>query len=172
MGYVIDRTESEGLSFPIGTQQERERFLEFAKALMKAIVEERRECVKRFPWDGAVDEVKKYEDCYSELWDNVRSWEDTLDCFRRFLKDVWDSPFEINEWHDRLYVEFDFDGGGKWHGDTEEFFLKALAPYMSAGSFIGFEGEDNDLWSYVFDGKGGMRIHKPTIDWTGEKTTA
>ena len=169
MGYCINRADSDGMSMPIGTQEERERFLNFAKGLMQAVIDDRKECFQRYPSTGLADEIQKYEEAYSELWGNVRSWEDAFDCFQRFLTDVWHSSFVVETWNDRAYITFDFDRGGKWHGDCEELFLKAFAPFAKEGAWIGFEGEDNELWSYVFDGKGSYRTHKPTIDWTGSK---
>ena len=35
----------------------------------------------------------------------------------------------------------------------EEHFLAALAPFVPAGSYVNWEGEDGDHWQYFFDGE-------------------
>ncbi|MFX8696332.1 hypothetical protein ABTM58_19800, partial [Acinetobacter baumannii] len=44
-----------------------------------------------------------------------------------------------------------------WHGlgmlGGEEEFLKLLAPFVVAGSYIEMTGEDGAQWRYVFDGE-------------------
>lgn len=41
----------------------------------------------------------------------------------------------------------------KFHGDDLEKFFNAIAPFVVAGSYITFEGEDSSFWAYYFDGK-------------------
>lgn len=61
----------------------------------------------------------------------------------------------------------DWDENYDWHEKPVELILKALAPFMKAGAYLGFIGEDGDMWSYVFDGKGSYIPTLPVIDWTG-----
>lgn len=166
MSYYINKTESHGFCMPIKTPKERERFLDFAKHLMVeyiAFLDEKEKKSTNYRSHSAQD----VRDAYGELWGNVRSWEDTLDCLKKFLRDVWDCPFcldTIGE-GEHVYFEFDFESGGNWYGDDEVVFIKAFAPFAEEGAFIGFEGEDSDLWSYVYDGKGGYQECFPEIDW-------
>lgn len=64
------------------------------------------------------------------------------------LEEIRYTP-EYNENGDICDVEFT----GEKYGD-EEIFFKALAPYIESGSYLCFEGEDGDIWKWVFeDGK-------------------
>lgn len=165
MGYYINKTESHKFNMLIKTVEERQRFLDFAKHLMVeyiAFLDEKEARSANHRTHSAQD----VRDAYGELWGNVRSWEDTLNCLRRFLINTWDCPFKLDTISDEyVCFEFDFDSGGKWYGDDELVFIKAFAPFAEEGAFIGFEGEDNALWSYVYDGKGGYQECFPTIDW-------
>ena len=166
MSYCIDKTESHGFCMPINTTKERERFLDFAKHLMVeyiAFLDKKEEMSANYR-DHSAQDVR---DAYGELWGNVRDWDDTLSCLRKFLTDTWDCPFKLDVIGEGDYVwfEFDFDSGAKWHGDDEMVFIKAFAPFAEEGAFIGFEGEDSALWSYVYDGQGGYQECFPEIDW-------
>ena len=100
-----------------------------------------------------------------------------VDAFRRFVEDVLVYPFDIGFEEETLdpehpgpimTVDYDPVGkGDKWHETPVEAMVKALAPFMKAGSYLGFIGEDENMWSYVFDGDGSFKEAYPTIDWTG-----
>ena len=165
MGYNINKTASHEFRMPIKTLGERNRFLDFAKHLMVeyiAFLDEKEKRSANYRTHSAQD----VRDAYGELWGNVRSWEDTLNCLNRFLINTWDCPFKLDAFGG-VFVEFEFDfeSGGKWHGDDELVFIKAFAPFAEEGAYIGFEGEDNSLWSYVYDGKGSYQECFPEIDW-------
>jgi len=42
--------------------------------------------------------------------------------------------------------------------------LNLLAPHVEAGSYVQMQGEDGDLWRWVFDGKTCKQV-APTITW-------
>ena len=100
-----------------------------------------------------------------------------VEAFRHFTEDVLSYPFDIGFEKETLdpehpgpimTVEYDIaEKGDKWHETPVEAMVKALAPFMKAGSYLGFAGEDEDMWSYVFDGDGSFKQAYPTIDWTG-----
>ena len=166
MSYNIYKTESHEFCMPIKTLQERNRFLDFARHLMVeyiAFLDEKEKRSANYRTHSAQD----VRDAYGELWGNVRSWEDTLDCLRRFLTNTWDCPFRLETFKggDSIWFEFDFDSGSNWYGDDELVFIKAFAPFAKEGAFIGFEGEDNCLWSYVYDGQGDFQECEPSVDW-------
>jgi len=48
--------------------------------------------------------------------------------------------------------------------DTVEDTLDAIAPFVDAGSYMEFEGEDMCVWRYLFDGEKVEEIY-PTVDW-------
>ena len=55
-------------------------------------------------------------------------------------------------------IEYDEDGNvelinfnGEKFGEYIEFVLGAIAPYVEAGSYIEFSGEDGSRWRYIFD---------------------
>jgi hypothetical protein len=52
---------------------------------------------------------------------------------------------------------------GEKLGDEIKLF-KALAPFVEADSYIEMQGEDGDLWRWVFDGKA-MVEKKPSTVW-------
>lgn len=52
---------------------------------------------------------------------------------------------------------------GENYGDEDALFA-ALAPFVEAGSFIEMQGEDGDLWRWVFDGKAAHK-QSPIITW-------
>lgn len=41
----------------------------------------------------------------------------------------------------------------KWYTDEIESFFNIIAPYVEAGSYIAFQGEDDSVWAYYFDGR-------------------
>ena len=43
--------------------------------------------------------------------------------------------------------------------------LDALAPFVDAGSYLEFEGEDGYRWRWVFNGKELDKIDQPITDW-------
>jgi hypothetical protein len=143
---TMEGFETAGTEFPVDTREGRERFLEFAKGLMKAIVDEKAE-------ESPDAEYAEYRDAYSELWDNVRSWEDALDCFEKFLSGIWHSDLTVGERDGSIRISLDW----KPRGDRISTFVMALAPYAGKDAYLRFTGEGSDSWSYVFDGKGGFR---------------
>lgn len=44
----------------------------------------------------------------------------------------------------------DVEFTGEKYGD-EKVFFNALAPYVESGSYLCFEGEDEDTWKWIFD---------------------
>ena len=54
----------------------------------------------------------------------------------------------FNDNGDIINVEFT----GEKYGD-EEIFFAALAPFVEKDSYISFEGEDEDKWTWCFNGK-------------------
>ena len=70
----------------------------------------------------------------------------------------------------RWFVEFDtcdniinISFEGEKYGDDLIFF-KVIAPYVEAGSYIQMQGEDGEMWRWVFDGKTVKEV-KPKIAW-------
>ncbi|PSR31229.1 MAG: hypothetical protein C7B46_17060 [Sulfobacillus benefaciens] len=46
----------------------------------------------------------------------------------------------------------------------EAILFQALAPFVDAGSFVAMQGEDGDLWRWVFEGQQ-MREQFPQMTW-------
>lgn len=76
--------------------------------------------------------------------------------------------------HQPYELKFDDDGNitgisfyGEKLGDELEVFQK-IAPYVRSGSFIEMEGQDNELWRWVFQ-NGKCREVKATIRVTWEE---
>ena len=161
MSYHIYRTESNGFGMKIKTQKERKRFLDFSRHLLVWYI-------SYLDKGEYIGHAKTAREAYSEIWDNVRDFDDTVRCVREFLEKIWTCcPFKLDlGFTGYVGFEFNFDYDGIWHADDEIVFIEAFAPFAEEGAFIGFEGEDNDLWSYVYDGKGGYQRCDPKIDWT------
>lgn len=69
------------------------------------------------------------------------------------IEDVFEAfgfSAEFNERGDLYDVWYEHE---KFHGDDLEEFFSAIAPFVVAGSYITFEGDDSSLWAYYFDGK-------------------
>lgn len=163
MGYCIDRYYAEGMLLPIGNPKERQKACRFFISLAKAIRRNVREHWRSDCYDDAKEEIRLLALDLTEYGDEYK---DNLNRIQRILR-AWDSPFVIDEYDGKLVFEYDFDSGGKWDGDAEEAFIDAFAPFAEEGAYAGFVGEDQEMWSYVYDGHGKWRLHKPTIDWTG-----
>ena len=93
--------------------------------------------------------------------------------------DIADKVNLLNRFANHANIPFEFELDGKsllfnytgvtcnWREDKTETVIYAFAPYAHKGSYIGFVGEDMQIWSYVFDGEGSFAMHEPKIDWIG-----
>lgn len=76
-------------------------------------------------------------------------------------------PAILDEW--RYIAKIDTEGiyrlefTGEKYGDDDLLF-KTLAPYVEAGSYLEWLGEDGDKWRFTFDGKV-MKQTRPKIVW-------
>ena len=78
------------------------------------------------------------------------------------LKDIfdefsWDISKEGNKWTDLQFL------GEKWNEDHLKLF-QLVAPYVPAGCYIQMQGEDGEMWRWVFDGKDCKEV-TPEIRW-------
>ena len=97
--------------------------------------------------------------------------------FNNFMDSAFDHPFvfvldedKVDPDHPRPLLDIrcnDWDEDYNWNEESVVLIIKALAPFMKAGAYLGFIGGDGDMWSYVFDGKGSYIHTLPVIDWTG-----
>jgi hypothetical protein len=96
--------------------------------------------------------------------------------FSDFMDSALEHPFvfvldedKVDPDHPRPLLDIrcnDWDENYNWNEEPVELIVKALAPFMKAGNYLGFIGEDGEMWSYVFDGKGSYTYVLPVIDWT------
>lgn len=100
--------------------------------------------------ENSFDEDTPYEDALTELGS---------------MFEFWGFQTDITNPEDGLRI----DG---WEGKTteEDEFLTRLAPYVTAGSYLSWEGEDGNLWQYRFDGTSsttvdGHAAFHPVIDY-------
>lgn len=140
MGYRIDRSDQKGLIVPA------EKVPAFIDAYASAVCAE---CGHAWHADAAKTKT---------------------DGLSAFLEKVG-YPFVLRPQPDgSVLLEYDDAYLGEiWHPEPVAVTVRALAPYVARGSYLGFVGEDLELWSYVFDGRGGYRILYPEIDWTSGK---
>ena len=76
-------------------------------------------------------------------------------------------PFEVEADEDLLEAYYNEVGYGEyWNEERTLGFLNAIAPYVQPNSYLGLIGEDQAMWSYVFDGHGGYEYRVPKVDWT------
>jgi hypothetical protein len=159
MGYNIYLSEQGGLVVPA------DRVPEFADSLAKAVVKEMR---GRLPsGDFQVAEAKKA--CDEILAAGGTSRKVVL--LHGFLEDKAKYPFSVSGLGDgSLEVSYDpACWGERWDESRVEAVLGTLARYVRRNAYLGFIGEDMNIWSYVFDGMGGYREVYPRIDWTGTR---
>lgn len=71
----------------------------------------------------------------------------------------WHLKFDKAE--DRV---LDIDFCGENYHDEDDEIMDMLAPYVAAGSYIQMQGDEGELWRWVFDG---LEVRKitPTITW-------
>ena len=127
MGYCIEMTES---NFTI----KRKNFDKALQSLKDVFVPENMTCYnyvngKKYPHFSWVDTKTVLES--KELGEA--------------LEEIRYAP-TYNDDGDICDVEFT----GEKYGD-EEIFFNALAPYVESGSYLCFEGEDEDTWKWAFD---------------------
>lgn len=65
---------------------------------------------------------------------------------------------------DEVFYEYQ-----KFHSDDTEELLCTIAPFVEAGSYIAFQGEDDSLWAYYFDGNS-WEEHAGVVDFPGMPT--
>ena len=166
MGYHIINTDYDEFRMDISDIQGRERFLEFARKLMEDYISYL-EANEAEGVDYGDRSSKDAREAYEELWGNVRDFDDTLGCLKKFLEEFWGCPFRFETLgtNKTVWFEFDYYGDDRWHEDDALIFIKAFARYAKEGAYVGLEGEDNALWSYVFDGEGDYQLCFPAIDW-------
>jgi hypothetical protein len=97
-------------------------------------------------------------------------------------KDDWKKYQKFCDLMEKLDVPFEFRYGGYrtslqfWYNiadydtwnreDQVKALLKAYAPFAQKGEYLGFVGEDLDIWSYAFDGEGSFSEREGCIEWT------
>lgn len=163
MGYYINGYSSKGL-YLIGKKN-------VSAFISQAVPVIKEEALKGYRPSAEIIE-KAAADVFSE-----KDLSKKAEAFRRFVENVLIYPFDIGFEKDTLdpdhpgpilTIDYDpVDKGDKWHEAPVEAMVKALAPFMKEGSYLGFIGEDEGMWSYVFDGNGSFKTAYPTIDWTG-----
>ena len=68
------------------------------------------------------------------------SFEGAMEC--------WRYPAESDDNGDIAYIQFDGEKLGEEH-----LMFQAIAPYVVAGSYLQFQGEDGSIWRWIFDGE-------------------
>ena len=156
MGYRIQATSQRGLVIPA------QKTAEFADAYAKAAYAE---FAARHDQEAAKLAEKGLEGILA-----AGTPERKAILLLSFLKDAVYYPFEVAMIGDgSLRVDYFASGWGEvWNEKAVLETLRQIAKYAKAGSYLGFIGEDMDMWSYAFDGSGSFREVFPTIDWLGE----
>ena len=146
MGYRIYHAASHGLCV-----EGRENILKFMNELAKAMPVEQPDGNASTELEFILDE----KDVYRKAC-RLSMWAQKFHC-----------PFDLQADEDLLEAYYDESGYGEyWHEDRTVAFLKTIAPYVQKDSYVGFIGEDQSMWSYVFDGQGGFEYRVPELDWT------
>lgn len=127
MGYCIEMTESK---FAI----KKDNFENALKSLKAVFVPENMNC---YDYIGG----KKYPHF---SWVDTRTVLESTNLVEA-LEEIRYVP-QYNQNSDICNVEFI----GQKYGD-EEIFFRALAPYVEAGSYLCFKGEDGNKWKWVFN---------------------
>lgn len=160
MSYHVYKFESEGLSLPISTPSDRATAIRFL-ALYASMI-----AAQADP-DSATDAQIVTLNDKLKLKSSPDDFEFVLMTVIKIME-LWKSPFLIERFGQdapEIWFNYDFSWDGRWDGDRELIFVNAFAKFAKEGAYAGFEGEDNSLWSYVFDGRGGYQECCPDIDW-------
>lgn len=161
MSYCINNYSSYGL-YLIG-EKDISAFIEKASSVFQ----------EKVRWHSSAANLKRMAaEAISET-DLAKKVED----FSNFLDSAVNHPFvfvlgkdetDPEHHHPLLTIRFnDWDERYNWDEEPVVQMVKVLAPFMKAGAYLGFIGEDGEMWSYVFDGKGSYIHTLPVIDWTG-----
>jgi hypothetical protein len=102
-----------------------------------------------------------------DLAKKARAFAWLIDDSLPFEMDFEESNPKIDGDRPVLRVYYVIAAEDQWEEEPVELMLKALAPFMKEGNYLGFVDEDGGMWSYVFDGKGSYTYARPVIDWTG-----
>lgn len=146
MGYRIYHSTSYGLCV-----EGRENILKFMNELAQTLAVEEPNGNEEAEFGFILDEKDVLKKAY-----RLTMWAQKLHC-----------PFDILADEDLLEAHYDESGYGEyWHEDRTVAFLKVIAPYVQPNSYLGFIGEDQSMWAYVFDGNGEFEYRVPELDWT------
>ncbi len=129
MGYCIKMTDSK---FGI----KKENFENALKALKKVFI----------PEEMTVTDFVKEREIPHFRWVSTDAVLNTTDILNALMHIRYKPVLDENG--DIANVEFT----GEKSGDERVFFT-ALAPFVEKGSYLAFEGEDGNRWTWKFDGK-------------------
>ena len=177
MGYYIQNTDSYELGFNKKTERETMRFMDhMANKLSKYRIGGCRRDKASLPPASTsyIAEMKRLHDSayiteMKLLRDAVLSakeFEGKKEALLLLLKGT-DCPFNIDIDYGEVGIEYDLRGHDYWREDDTEEVLRAIAPYLKKGSWIGFVGEDLSIWTYIFNGEGSFDTVWGSINWTG-----
>jgi len=100
----------------------------------------------------ALQAIKELMGKVNELRSNGFSWVSTDDvlasCSFEEAMECWRYPVKIDDNGDIVDIEFDGEKLGE-----EGLMFEAIAPYVVAGSYLQYQGDDGSIWRFVFDGK-------------------
>lgn len=89
---------------------------------------------------------------YLDAWKNSRTFEQAM---RAMGYEV-----EKNRIGDYVEIEYELE----YYSPDEESYLEVIAPFVEAGSYLEFCGEDGAIWRLVFDGTT-VKTVEPKISW-------
>jgi len=129
MGYYIEQTDSKFII-------KKENFKEALNALKAVFIPENMDCM----------DYVEGKNIPHFSWVNTQTVLNS-DTLEDALKEIRYQPKYDNN-KNIVNVEFT----GQKYG-SEKVFFAALAPYVEKDSYISFDGEDGDKWTWKFDGK-------------------
>lgn len=165
MGYYIHNTDSYELGFNKKTERETMRFMDhMANKLSKYRIGKcLRDKASPSPTSTSYTaEMKRLRDAVL----SAKEFEGKKEALLLLLKGT-DCPFDIDIDYGEVGIEYDLRGHDYWREDDTEEVLRAIAPYLKKGSWIGFVGEDLSIWTYIFDGEGSFDVVYGSINWMG-----
>lgn len=165
MSYYIHNTDSYELGFNKKSERETMRFMDhMANKLSKYRIDECLRDKTSLPPASTeyVTEMKRLRNAVV----SAREFEEKREALHSLLEKV-DCPFDFSIDYGEVGIEYDLGGHDCWHEDDAEEVLRAIAPYLKKGSWIGFVGEDLSIWTYIFDGEGSFDVVCGSINWTG-----
>ena len=124
---------------------------------------DKRDDLKRGGMSGADGTEEKWFSWMNEPWAHHESIEPI---FQQLGFDTYRCAIGSDEYKSVQLLSYDSKIG------QEALFLAAVAPFVKAGSYLEWRGEDGEAWRHYVGDDGKLYVQESEIMWTNEKEVA